>query len=225
MEVFQTLLAQLHIFIDIMLHLDQYLAQWTMQYGAWIYLIVFIVVFCETGLIVTPFLPGDSLLFALGALTAITDGGLNIGYLSALLFVAAFVGDNVNYSIGRYAGHKWLPLLTPRWVKTEYITETENFFAKYGAPAIVLARFAPILRTYVPFVAGLTHMNKNIFVLYNFIGAVVWTQSFLWAGRFFGQIPAVQKNFSLITLGIILVSLAPVLLAYLKTRTSKKTLA
>jgi membrane-associated protein len=225
MEFFQMILAQFYIFIDIMLHLDQYLAQWTLQYGAWIYLIVFVVVFCETGLIVTPFLPGDSLLFALGALTAITDGGLNMGYLSGLLFVAAFVGDSVNYSVGRYAGQKWLPLLTPRWVKPAYIIETENFFVKYGAPAIVLARFAPILRTYVPFVAGITHMNQKVFFMYNVIGAVVWTQSFLWAGRFFGQIPAVQKNFSLITLGIILVSLAPVLIAYLKTRTGKKSLA
>lgn len=219
----EMLLAMFLQFVDIVLHLDRYLADWTLAYGAWIYLLVFIVVFCETGLIVTPFLPGDSLLFALGALTALPEGGLNIGILSALLFIAAFLGDNVNFSIGRYAGNRWLPRLVPKWVKPEYLVQTEQFFLRYGPFAVVLARFAPIVRTYVPFVAGLGNMSSRTFLIYNIVGAVVWTQIFLWAGRFFGQMPAVQKNFSLIMVAIIAVSLAPLAIAYMKSKLQKRT--
>lgn len=210
-------------FIDIVLHLDRHLADWTLAYGSWIYLLVFIVVFCETGLIVTPFLPGDSLLFALGALTALPEGGLNMGLLSALLLLAAFLGDNVNFSVGRYAGTRWLPRLVPKWVKPEYLTQTEQFFRRYGPSAVVLARFAPIVRTYVPFVAGLGNMSSRTFLIYNIVGAVLWTQLFLWAGRFFGQMPAVQKNFSLIMVAIIVVSLAPLMLGYVKGKLNKRT--
>jgi len=222
LEFFDPIMASFAHFVDVMLHLNRYMAAWTQEYGSWIYLIVFLIVFAETGLIVTPFLPGDSLLFALGALTALGEGGLSIGLLSLLLFVAAFLGDNVNYSVGKYAGKSWIPKLGPKIIKPQYLEQTELFFQKYGPSAIVLARFAPILRTYVPFVAGLGKMDGKIFLLYNFVGALLWTQIFLWAGRFFGQMPAVQKNFSLITVGIILLSIAPIAIPFIKSRWLKK---
>lgn len=213
----ESLLAPVLQLIDLILHVDQHLKAWTLDYGPWIYLLLFVIVFCETGLIVTPFLPGDSLLFAAGALTAI-DGGLSIGLLSILLIAAAFIGDQTNFTIGRLAGNTIQKRLVGKWINPEHIQQTEIFTAKYGAAAIVIARFAPILRTFTPFVAGIGKMERKKFLTYNIVGAVLWVEIFLWLGHFFGNIPAVQKNFSLVIVGIVVVSLLPIAWAWLKTR-------
>lgn len=199
--------------VDFILHIDQHLTFWIENYGAWIYLILFLIIFCETGLIVTPFLPGDSLLFAAGSLTAIAANqgseGLNIWYLTGLLIVAAFVGDQTNYYIGRTSGEYILNRYNNRFVNRENLAESQQFLNKYGPIGIILARFAPMIRTFVPFAAGLGQMERKLFVTYNFMGAVIWILLFLWLGHFFGQVPAVQKNFSLVIAGIIVVSLIP----------------
>lgn len=218
MEAFlEALLAPVLQLVDLILHVDQHLKAWTIAYGPWIYLLLFVIIFCETGLIVTPFLPGDSLLFAAGALCAI-DGGLSIGLLSGLLIVAAIIGDQVNFSIGRYAGDAIQRRLVPKWINPQHLRQTELFTAKYGAVAIVLARFAPILRTFTPFVAGVGKMERKKFLTFNVFGAIVWVKIFLWLGYFFGNIPVVQKNFSLVIVGIVFVSLLPIVWAWFKTR-------
>lgn len=203
--------------IDLILHVDAHLREWTLLYGPWIYLILFLIVFCETGLVVTPFLPGDSLLFAAGALTALEAGGLQIWPLAALLIVAAVVGDQVNYTVGaRFGG--WLLNRPKPLVSVDHLRQTEKFMAKYGAAAIVLARFAPIVRTFAPFVAGLGRMDRRRFLVFNVIGAIIWVKLFLWLGHWFGNLPVVQKNFSLVIAGIIIVSLIPLLVGWLKAR-------
>lgn len=207
--------------VQVILHLDQHLAEWMLLYGNWIYLILFLIIFCETGLIVTPFLPGDSLLFALGALTAMTEGGLSIGILSVLLVVAAFCGDNTNYYIGSKIGYRVLQWPDKPWLKKAHIRRTQEFMNDYGKMAVILARFAPLLRTFVPFVAGLGTMNRKIYLTYSLVGAVLWTQSFLWLGHLFGQTPFVKKNFTALVLGVIVVSLIPAAVAFLKARQTK----
>lgn len=207
----------LHI-VDLVLHVDQHLRAWTADYGPWIYVLLFLIVFCETGLVVTPFLPGDSLLFAAGALTALQEGGLSIGLLSAVLIAAAIIGNQVNFAIGYAAGDKLLKKWSGKWINPAYIQQTEVFMTKYGAVAIVLTRFAPILRTFTPFIAGIGKMDRRKFFAYNVIGAVLWVEIFLWLGYFFGNIPAVQKNFSLVIVGIVVVSLLPAIFAWIKTR-------
>ncbi|MFM9067975.1 MAG: DedA family protein [Planctomycetota bacterium] len=188
-------------------HLDEHLAKVTTDYGAWTYVILFVIVFCETGLIVTPFLPGDSLLFAAGAIASL--GTLNPWLLGVLLFMAAVLGDAVNYHIGRFVGPRvlrgeesWL------WNK-KHLERTHAFFEHYGGKAIILARFVPIIRTFAPFVAGVGTMRYRRFLLYNVTGALVWVGGFVTLGYIFGSHPWVKKNFSLVTLGIIVVSLLP----------------
>ena len=192
--------------IDIVLHLNRHLAEMVADYGAWVYGILFLIVFCETGLVVTPFLPGDSLLFAAGALAA--SGALNLGLTLALLFVAAVLGDTVNYWIGRTTGeglqHKF-----PRLVRKEYLDRTHAFFEKYGGKTIIIARFVPIVRTFAPFVAGAGEMSYGRFMAYNAIGGALWVLVCALAGYFFGNLPFVQKNFSVVILGIIVVSVLP----------------
>lgn len=205
--------------VDLILNIDQHLRVWVENYGLWIYLILFLIIFCETGLIVTPFLPGDSLLFAAGSLTALGAGeSLNIWYLGGLLMVAAFVGDQTNYYIGRTSGVYIMDRWNNRFINRENLKDSQEFLNKYGPMGIVLARFAPMVRTFVPFAAGMGQMDRKLFVTYNLIGAVVWIQSFLWLGHFFGQMPAVQKNFSLVIAGIIVVSLIPFAWGVFKAR-------
>ena len=202
-------------------HMDAHLAELLRQYGGWTYAILFLIIFCETGLVVTPFLPGDSLLFAAGAVIAAAgaagDPGLNVVLLWVLLMVAAVVGDSVNYQIGRVVGVRVFKD-DARVLKTEYLRRTERFYAKHGGKTIILARFIPIVRTYAPFVAGASRMDYPRFLTFNVVGGVVWITLFLYGGYFFGNIPVVQRNFEYVVLGIIAVSLLPPFIEWLKHR-------
>jgi membrane-associated protein len=198
-------------------HLDVHLAALTQQYGGWTYGILFAIIFCETGLVVTPFLPGDSLLFAAGALAAIPDSGLNAILMWALLLVAAIAGDTVNYWIGHKVG---LRVFKPdaKLLKTAYLDKTEEFFARYGGKTIIIARFMPIVRTYAPFVAGASRMNYPKFLFYNVVGGFIWVTAFVWAGYFFGNIPIVKDNFSIVVIVIIILSIVPAIIEFAKHR-------
>jgi len=207
-------------FIDLVLHLDKHLVDLLTDYHAWIYAILFAVIFCETGLVVTPFLPGDSLLFAVGALAAIdTSGTLNAPLLFALLAAAAVLGNTLNYSIGRAIGP---PAFSGRYrlLKVEYLHRTEDFFKRYGGMAVALSRFMPIIRTFAPFVAGVGRMPYGRFLGYNLMGGTLWVALFIWGGYLFGNIPVVKQNFGVVTIVIILVSLLPLLVTLFKSRTS-----
>lgn len=204
--------------IDIFLHLDKYLGAVTQQYGVLSYLIIFVIVFCETGLVVTPFLPGDSLLFAVGALSA--TGALNIGIFYIVLLIAAVVGDTVNYHIGQLLRDKVEKKENIRFIKREYLEKTQAFFEKHGGKAIIIARFVPIIRTFAPFVSGVGKMSYLRFLGYNIIGGASWVAVALFGGYFFGNIPVVKNNFSMVIIGIVVISLIPMLIAYLKS--SKK---
>jgi membrane-associated protein len=211
-----------HHLIDFVLHFDKHLAEFVASYGVWVYGLLFGIVFAETGLVVTPFLPGDSLLFAAGALAAST-GGLNSWILFALLATAAFTGNAVNYAIGRRIGPRIFTAtddasLVSRLMNRQYLDRAHAFFEQYGGKAIILGRFVPIVRTFVPFVAGAAQMTAASFVLYNAIGAVAWVGSCLLAGVIFGNVPIVKNNFPLVTIGIVAVSLLPVLVEYLRHR-------
>jgi membrane-associated protein len=198
-------------------HIDTHLAELTRQYGGWTYGILFGIIFCETGLVVTPILPGDSLLFAAGAITANPGAGINVVLMWLLLMVAAVAGDTVNYWIGHKVG---LRVFKPdaKILKTAYLDKTEEFFARYGGKTIILARFMPIVRTYAPFVAGASRMNYPKFLLYNVVGGVVWVTAFVWAGYFFGNIPIVKKNFEYVVIVIILLSIVPAIIEFAKHR-------
>ncbi len=209
MEIIKTL-------IDFVLHIDKHLADIIVAYGPWIYGILFVIVFCETGLVVTPFLPGDSLLFAAGALAAST-GQLNVLILWVLLVAAAISGDAVNYSIGRKVGTRVFSD-NAKILKTDYLRRTEKFYEKHGNKTIILARFVPIVRTFAPFVAGVGRMQYRNFATYNVVGGVVWVTLFLTAGYLFGNIPFVKENFEIVTLGIVLVSVLPMVFEFLKER-------
>lgn len=202
-------------FIDFVLHIDQHLIELLAQYGTAVILIIALIIFCETGLVVTPILPGDSMIFAFGAIAAQSATQLNV-HLSAAIFVtAAFLGNLANYSIGRYIG----PVVYEKnykLIKREYLDRTRKFFDKYGAMTIIYTRFAPILRTFAPFIAGVGQMRYGKFMVYNFIGGLLWVLAFIYAGYFFGNIPFVKENFKWIVLGIILVSLVPAIYAALK---------
>lgn len=206
-------------FIDIMLHLDQHLVSWLAIFGPWIYVLMFLVIFCETGLVVTPFLPGDSLLFALGALSAL-ENGLDVWILLSTLTIAGILGDTVNYHIGKYLGPKVFKE-NSRFFKTEYLTQTQEFYDHWGPFTIVAARFAPIVRTFAPFVAGIGAMNYKKFLAYNVFGAIAWVFSFILAGHFFGNIPIIKRNFTIVIFGVIFVSILPMLVPYLKSRFKK----
>ncbi len=206
--------------IDLFLHLDEHLANIIGQYGTWTYAILFFVIFMETGFVVTPFLPGDSLLFAAGTFASPVMGeALNVYLLVGLLIVAAILGDTVNYWIGHYVGER---AYGSRWVKKEYIERTKAFFEKHGGKTIFLARFVPIIRTFAPFVAGVGKMSYGYFITYNFIGAFVWVPVFTFAGYFFGNMPFVQKNFEFVIIAIILISLIPVFYEAWKARQEGK---
>ena len=195
-------------FFDFLLHFDKHLLEFVHDYGPWVYAILFAIVFAETGFVVTPFLPGDSLLFAAGALCA--TGELSIAAMLGLLVFAAFAGNAVNYAVGRYIGPRVFQS-SHRLLNKDYLDRAHAFFEQYGGKAIVLGRFIPIVRTFVPFVAGAAQMTTASFVAYNAVGAVAWVSLCLGAGWFFGNIPIVKNNFSLVTIGIVFVSILPML--------------
>lgn len=203
-------------FIDIILHLDQHLISWMALFGPWIYVILFLIIFCETGLVVTPFLPGDSLLFALGALAALDDG-LNVWVLLSTLTIAGIIGDTVNYHIGKKLGMKVFEKET-RFFKKQYLLDTQAFYDRWGAFTIIAARFAPIARTFAPFVAGIGTMNYKKFLSYNVIGAIAWVFTFILAGYFFGNLPVVKRNFHIVIFGVIFVSILPMLVPWVKSK-------
>lgn len=202
--------------IDFILHIDVHLAQITADYGLWTYGILALIVFCETGLVVTPFLPGDSLLFAAGAIAAIESAGLNVHLLAVVLFVCAVLGDSVNYWIGSRVGPGVFKREDSWLLRKKHLERTHAFFEKHGGKTIVLARFVPIVRTFAPFVAGVGSMTYRTFILYNIIGALAWVGSFLYLGYFFGNMPVVKKNFSIVILAIIVISVIPVALEFFK---------
>lgn len=208
-------------FIDIILNLDKHLPIWMAYFGPWIYLVMFLVIFAETGLVVTPFLPGDSLLFALGAMTVL-DGGLSLWTLFFTLIAAGIIGDTVNYHIGKYYGVKPFEKY-PRIFKPYYLEQTQSFYAKWGAFTIVAARFAPIVRTFAPFIAGVGRMEYRKFIIYNVVGAVLWVGIFLFAGHFFGNLPIVKRNFHVVIFGVIGVSLIPIIWPFIQSKLSKKS--
>ena len=200
---------------DLFVHLDRHLADIIVAYGAWTYLLLFVIVFCETGLVVTPILPGDSLLFAAGALAA--TGALNPVYLFVLLAVAAILGDTVNYAIGKSIGPRVFRE-NIRFIKQEYLFRTQEFYQRHGGKTIFLARFVPIIRTFAPFVAGVGTMTYRRFLAYNVFGGAVWTGLFILAGFHFGSLPAVKENFTLVILAIIFISILPIVIEYLRQR-------
>ena len=207
--------------IDFVLHIDQHLIELAQTYGLWIYAILFLIVFCETGLVVTPFLPGDSLLFAAGAVAAL--GGMNVHIAAALLLAAAVIGDAANFAIGKYFGEKLFAKPDSRVFKREYLDKTHAFYEKYGGKTIILARFVPIVRTFAPFVAGMGNMHYGRFIRYNIIGALVWVGLLTYAGYFFGELPVVKNNFGLVVIGIIVVSVLPMAVEIAKAKWEKKT--
>lgn len=197
--------------IDFVLHIDRHLAEIIAQYGTWTYAVLFLIIFAETGIVIVPFLPGDSLLFAAGAFCAKPETGLNVHLMAALLFVAAFIGDTVNYWIGAKVGPVVFKRNDSIFLRKKHLEQAHAFFEKYGGRAIILARFVPIVRTFVPFVAGIGGMRYSQFIAYNAIGAFVWIYFFSYAGFWFGNQPFVQKNFKLVILAIIIVSVVPII--------------
>lgn len=208
--------------IDFILHIDEHLRAFLVDYGTWVYLILFAIIFIETGIVIMPFLPGDSLLFAAGMLAAAPGEGasLSITAMVPLLILAAFLGDTVNYIIGKYAGNKALniTIFGKRFVKQEHIDKTNGFFTKYGPATIILARFMPFVRTLAPFVAGVGKMRYGTFVVYNMIGAIIWVSSLTLLGYFLGNIPIVRDNFEKVVLLIILISVLPILISFFKKK-------
>ncbi len=204
--------------VDVVLHLNRYLAEWIVLYGPWIYGILFVVVFAETGLVVAPFLPGDSLLFIAGSLAAL--GSMDVHVLVLILFSAAVLGNTVNYEIGRFLGMKFFVDEKSRWLNPHHLERTHVFFERWGGIAVVLARFVPFLRTYVPFVAGMGAMSRTTYVGYTLLGAALWVGSLTYLGYFFGNIPWVRENQGLLAIGIVLVSVLPVIIGLVKARLS-----
>ena len=201
---------------DLLVHLDQHLARLLLEYGVWVYLLLFLIVFCETGLVVTPFLPGDSLLFVAGTLWA--AAGLNVHALAALLIAAAILGNTTNYWIGRYVGPKVFHWEDSRWFNRKALDRTHAFYERHGGKTIVITRFVPILRTFAPFVAGVGSMTHVRFQLFNIAGGALWVASLLYAGYFFGNIALIRNNLTLVIFGIIGLSLAPIALEYARHR-------
>lgn len=205
----------LSTFIDFFLHIDKHLVELVQTFGAWSYAILFLIIFCETGLVVTPILPGDSLLFAAGALAA--QGGFHVHLLALLLVVAAIIGDAVNYHIGAYLGPKAFEM-NSRIFKKKYLDRTHRFYEKYGGKTIIIARFVPIVRTFAPFLAGVGEMGYLQFLTYNAVGAVLWIGLLLYAGFFFSELPVVKNNFSLVIVAIIILSILPAVYELLLAR-------
>jgi membrane-associated protein len=208
-------------FVDLFLHLDKHLAELVRDYGTWTYLVLFVIVFCETGLVITPILPGDSLLFAAGAIAALPSAELSPHVLVLLLTVAAVLGDAVNYQIGRYVGPAVFKRESGRFLKREHLEKTHAFYERYGGKTIIIARFVPIVRTFAPFVAGVAQMSYRRFAIYNVTGAIAWVVIGVYAGYWFGNLEIVKKNFSLIIIAIVLISLLPAVVEYWRARRAR----
>ncbi len=208
-------------FIDIVLHLDAQLLSLTQQYGMWVYAILFLIIYSETGVVIAPFLPGDSLLFVAGALCGM--GALQLEWLVPLLVLAAFSGDNTNYWVGRLVGIQLLKRAGGRIIRREHIDKTHAFYEKHGGKTVVLARFLPIIRTFAPFVAGIGMMHYRLFVMFSALGSVAWITSLTVAGYLFGNIPVVKNNLTLIIVGIIVVSLLPAISEFIRHRKSNQS--
>lgn len=208
-------------FLDFLLHAENHLVDFIQNYGIWIYALLFAIIFCETGLVVTPFLPGDSLLFAVGALAARPDIALRIEIVTPLLLLAAVVGDSVNYSVGKWFGPRVFHFESNRFFNRDHLLKAHAFYEKYGGRAIILARFVPIVRTFAPFVAGVGTMNYAKFFFYNVTGAILWVGLFVGGGYLFGNMPLVQKNMKIVILGIIVVSVLPIAWEIFKARLEK----
>jgi membrane-associated protein len=206
--------------LDVLLHINEHLDGWTQQYGVWIYVILTAIIFCETGLVVTPFLPGDSLLFAAGAVAA--RGQIELALLLVCLSVAAIAGDTVNYWIGKKFGLSLFDRF-PRLLKREHLERTQAFYAKHGGKTIILARFVPIVRTFAPFVAGVGTMDYRRFLLFNVVGGIAWVAICMLAGYFLGNLEPVKKNFELVVVGIVIVSVLPIAIEWLRHRRGRKT--
>ena len=219
----------IHWFVDIFVHLDRHLAEVIQSYGTWTYGLLFLIIFMETGLVVTPFLPGDSLLFAAGSFAAIEAGSggrvLSLGLLFALLALAAILGDTVNYAIGHFLGPKVFHFPKSRLFNPEHLRRTHVFYEKYGGKTIIIARFVPIIRTFAPFVAGIGEMSYGRFIAYNVVGGLAWVAVCLFAGYYFGNLPFVRKNFSVVVLAIIVISVMPAVVEYLRHRAETRRAA
>jgi membrane-associated protein len=213
-------LAILSFLIDFVIHLDRHLDWIIRSYGLWTYVLLFLIIFCETGLVVTPFLPGDSLLFAVGTFAAL--GSLDLGWLIVLLSVAAIGGDTVNYWIGHAAGPKVFARENSRFFNREHLERTHQFYRKYGGKTIILARFIPIIRTFAPFVAGIGSMSYPRFIVFNVAGGLLWIVTLLLAGYFFGNIPVVRQNFALVILAIVILSILPGVVEFLRQRRAER---
>lgn len=209
--------------VDLFLHLDKHLAVLGAQYGAWIYAILFVVIFAETGFVVTPFLPGDSLLFIAGSLAAL--GAMDVHLLVLLLFVAAVAGNTVNYEIGRWLGPRVFSQQQSRWLNPHYIERTHAFFERWGAMSVIIARFVPFLRTYVPFVAGIGAMTRAKYLLFTVVGGALWTGSLTYLGYFFGNIPWVKANQGLIVVTVIILSVMPIVVGLMKARLARRSVS
>ncbi|MEX6025219.1 DedA family protein [Providencia vermicola] len=204
--------------IDFILHIDVHLAELVAEYGTWVYGILFLILFCETGLVVTPFLPGDSLLFVAGAISALDSNDLNVHLMVALMITAAIIGDAVNYTIGRIFGEKLFKNPDSKIFRRVYLEKTHAFYEKHGGKAIILARFVPIVRTFAPFVAGMGKMSYRHFAFYNVTGSLLWVLSFTYAGYLFGDLPFVQQNLKLLIVAIIFISILPGVIEVIRHR-------
>jgi membrane-associated protein len=208
--------------LDIFLHLDRHLGELSASLGPWTYGAIGLIIFCETGLIVLPFLPGDSLLFAVGALCAVPASGLSLGLMMALLCVCAIVGDALNYAVGRYLGPQVFASESSKLLNRKHLLHTQRFYDKHGGKTIILARFIPIVRTFAPFIAGVGAMSYRRFALFNVVGGVAWVVGFLGLGYGFGNMPIIKKQFHYVVLGIIVVSIAPAVIEFLRARSEAK---
>ncbi|MCG8708110.1 DedA family protein [Brenneria sp. 4F2] len=208
----------IHFIIDFILHIDVHLAELVAQYGVWVYAILFVILFCETGLVVTPFLPGDSLLFVAGALAALPSNALDVHLMVVLMCIAAILGDAVNYTIGRLFGEKLFSNPNSKIFRRSYLDKTHQFYARHGGKTIILARFVPIVRTFAPFVAGMGHMSYRHFAAFNVAGALLWVLLFSYAGYLFGDLPIVQQNLKLLIVAIIVVSILPGVIEIIRHR-------
>jgi membrane-associated protein len=209
--------------IDVILHLDVYLSQWSQQLGPWLYVVVFLVIFAETGLVVAPFLPGDSLLFAVGALCSLGESGLRLELMLPLLWIAAVLGDAANYSAGKMVGPKVFTSESSWLLNRKHLLRTQAFYEKHGGKTIILSRFMPILRTFAPFVAGIGAMSYKRFFIFNVVGAGLWVGLFLPAGYIFGNLPSVKSNFHVVILAIIVLSCLPLVVEFIKARRTPAT--
>ena len=209
--------------IDFILHISNHLEDFLNNYGSWIYLLLFVIIFCETGLVITPFLPGDSMLFTAGSLCAL--GGLNVHFLSLLLIVSAVLGDGVNFYIGQYFGEKLFKNPNSKIFKQSYLRRTEAFYEKYGGKTIIIARFVPIIRTFAPFVAGMGKMDYARFLKFNVIGGIAWEVLFCYMGYYFGQMELVKNNLALVLIAIIIISVIPAIIEAFKIYKENKTMS